>query len=161
MATIAKDQTRRIYALGALTGLLESGNKEDALHDFVHLVTGKTSITSLNQTQARQVIAELGKLPRKAKRQPKAAPTDAPGKMSFAQQRKAWALMYDLIKLDPSAATPAERMAGAIKRSVGVDVAVNGLGFSENPFAWLTAAQGHQLIETLKRYVASVKRKQT
>ncbi|MGL4549113.1 regulatory protein GemA [Eubacterium aggregans] len=161
MATIAKEQTRRIYALGALTGLLESGNKEDALHDFVNLVTGKTSITSLTQTQARQVIAELGKLPRKGKRQPKAAPADAPGKMTFAQQQKAWALMYDLIKLDPSAATPAECMAGAIKHSAKVDVPVNGLGFAENPFVWLTAAQGHQLIKTLKRYVASAKRRQT
>ena len=57
--TITKEEIRRIYALGAAAGLLESGNREDALHCVVQRITGKDSVSALTNSEFRAVQTEL------------------------------------------------------------------------------------------------------
>lgn len=155
MGAITKEQVRRIYALGAAAGILESGNKNDTLHALVDAVTGKASIRSLTEREFEQVQQELlGKIRLGNRQEPlkprKKGKETAPGMMNAEQQGKAWRLIYRLKELDAdSTATAGQRMVGAIKKVLGVDARV------ENPFGWLTQDQGASLIEQLKRYVRS------
>lgn len=48
---MTKQQIQRIYAMGAVLGILESGNKRDNLHLLVESITGKDSISSLTQEE--------------------------------------------------------------------------------------------------------------
>jgi len=160
MGAITKEQVRRIYALGAEAGILESGNKDDDLHAVVRRVTNKDSVTSLTEKEFYQVEKELLPLLKgKSRRQPipPSVRDDAtpPGRMGKEQQSKAWALMYQLIELDTakSKATAGERMVGAIKAILDVDARI------EEPFKWLSRENGHTLIEKLKRYVRSAERR--
>lgn len=159
MAAITKQQIRRVYALGAAAGILESGNQDDNLHVVVRRISGKDSVSSLTGEEFIDVERELLSLTKLANRKPLAPPppktsfsaADAPpGMMNKKQQRKAWALIYDLIELDhTSKADAGKRMCGAIKKILGVDARL------ERPFEWITFAQGIDLIEKLKRYVSS------
>ena len=78
-----------------------------------------------------------------------------PGKMNEGQQKKAWALIYKLCQLDPSDVVPAERMKGAVKKILGMDILMD----CKNPFRMVSTEQGAKLIDTLKRYVSSVQKK--
>lgn len=157
MATITKEQVRRIYALGAAVGILESGNKDDHLHVLVGSLTGKESVRELTSAEFRKVEAELlSRMKYKNRQQPlkpkevkDIAGTTAPGMMNKAQQGLAWHLIYQLQELDAekSKATVGERLVGAIKKICNVDAKV------EHPFMWLTLAQGQHLITNLKWYV--------
>lgn len=163
MAAITKEQIRRVYALGAAAGLLESGNKDDALHSVVRRISGKDAVSRLTGDDFAKIEPELLSLTKLANRKaplktppPKAAAPDntQPGMMSAKQIGKAWALLYDLIKIDgASKATAGHRMVGAIKKILHVDAQV------EQPFTWLTFGQGFVLIDTLKRYVSSAQRR--
>lgn len=155
MAAITKEQIKRIYALGGALGLVETGNRDDHLHNMVNRLAGKKSISSLTAQEFQAVERELLSLmqyknhqaPLKAK--PK--PDTAPGMINAAQQGLAWRMIYRLQELDPkkSKATAGERMVGAIKRILGIDAG------TEKPFEWVTFDQAQQLIEQLKRYVRS------
>ncbi|MGE5494598.1 MAG: phage protein GemA/Gp16 family protein [Burkholderiales bacterium] len=155
--SISKEQVRRIYALGAAVGILESGNKEDNLHALVLRITGKDSVSAMTAAEFKMVERELLTLMQYKNRQtPLKSKTIksvavSPGMMNAAQQSKAWKLIYRLIDLDThkSKATPGERMVGAIKTILGVDAKV------ANPFQWITFEQGFKLIEKLKLYVRS------
>lgn len=114
MAAINAQQIRKIYAIGNALGIVERGNEDDDLHALVSALTGKDSVKSLTYTEAQAVIADLQKrqgaapLPR---HKPKTHP-ERPGGATDGQQRKVWALMYQLAKADMAAYTAASRKNG-------------------------------------------------
>lgn len=154
-------EIRKVYALGARLGLVESNNKNDALHALVEGVTGKSSVSELNDDEYRDVMAELytrlklSHLEPPPERRSKKRYESNPGKMTEGQQKKVWALMYQLSGCDtePSTASLGERLSGIIKRQFGVDAT------QRQPMKWLSYQQGNQLIEIIKNYVKSAERK--
>lgn len=155
---ISTQQIRKIFAIGRALGIVESGSQNDALHDLVASITGKDSVKALTYGEAQAVIRDLEKrqdsAPPPPRRRPKAH-AEVPGGATAAQQRKVWALMYDLQRLDtaPSAASLRERLCGIIKKELRVDAVPT------QPFAWLKFQTCSKLIEVLKKYVANAKKK--
>lgn len=143
MATVP--QMRAIYALGSKLGINQN-SREDNLHQLVYSITGKESIKGLTNYEAAKVQSELSRLE---------GIDVPPGKMSEAQQKKAWSLIYKLQEIAPSAASPAERMRGAVKKILGMDINTN----NPAPFRMISSLQGIKLIDTLKKYVASAEKK--
>ena len=146
-----------IYAMGTSLGINEN-SREDNLHQLVFAVTGKESIAALTDSEARKVQHELmcrmkGNVQAKGSRKKRV--DIPPGKMNEGQQKKAWALIYKLCQLDPSDVVPAERMKGAVKKILGMDILMD----CKNPFRMVSTEQGAKLIDTLKRYVSSVQKK--
>lgn len=157
---MTSQQIQRVYGMGAVLGILESGNKQDNLHLLINALTGKDSIRTLTEDEYKIVVKELADRihirnldapPPKPRRTQKY--DEQPGGMSEGQQRKVWQLMYQLQKFDPKQRPIGERLCGVIKKSVGVDT------LPEKPFVWLTYPQGSDLIEMLKRYVYSAEKK--
>lgn len=154
-------EIRKVYAIGARLGLVESNNKNDALHALVEGVTGKSSVSKLNDDEYRDVMAELytrlklSHLEPPPERRSKKRYESNPGKMTEGQQKKVWALMYQLAGCDtePSTASLGERLSGIIKRQFGVDA------MEKQPMRWLSYKQGNQLIEIIKNYIKSAERK--
>lgn len=154
-------EIRKIYALGARLGLVESNNKNDALHALVEGITGKDSVSKLNADEYKEVMTELytrlrlSQLEPPPERRSKKRYESNPGKITEGQQRKVWALMYQLAGCDtePSTASLGERLSGIIKRQFGVDAT------ERQPMRWLSYKQGNQLIEIIKNYVKSAERK--
>lgn len=154
-------EIRKIYAIGARLGLVESNNKNDALHALVEGITGKGSVSKLNADEYRDVMAELytrlklSQLESPPERRSKKRYESNPGKMTEGQQKKVWALMYQLAGCDtePSTASLGERLSGIIKRQFGVDAT------QKQPMKWLSYKQGNQLIEIIKNYVKNAERK--
>lgn len=157
-------QTQRIYGMAARLGLVESGNKNDLLHELVYGITNKDSIRELTDSEYKEVVKELAE--RLKLQNLEEPPTNKPykaqkyedsgrGKMSDGQQRKVWRLMYQLESLDekPSTAKLGDRLCGIIKKELHIDCN------SKQPFRWLTYQQGSKLIEKLKLYVANAKRR--
>lgn len=150
--SIDNRQIGRIYAMGNAAGIVERGSKEDDLHALVYQVTGKASIRSLTATEGAAVEVALRA---RAGPQPHRLKPSTPGMMTAAQKRLAWAIVYHLIQLDgkPDSAPAAERMSGAVKKVLGVDAPVR------DPLRWVDFAGGEKLIEQLKRYERSAKRR--
>lgn len=156
-------QTQRIYAMGARIGLVESGNKNDLLHELVYGISEKSSIRELSEQEYKAVVKELAeRLKLQNLEEPPRRPFKAQkyddsgrGKMSDGQQRKVWQLMYQLEELDnkSSSAKLGDRLCGIIKKELHVDA------ISKQPFRWLTYQQGITLIEKLKKYVANAQRR--
>lgn len=154
-------EIRKVYALGARLGLVEGNNKNDALHDLVSGITGKISVKQLTAEEYKSVMSELVTRMRLSQLEPPPERQgekrsarcyeSAPGKMSAGQQKKVWALMYQLQKTDttPSIASLGERLSGIIKKQFGIDAN------EKSPMKWLTTEQGNKLIETIKRYIRS------
>ena len=95
--------------MGARLGLVESGNKNDLLHELVYSIAQKNSVRELDEQEYRKVVADLAnKLKIANLTEPKTVhPFKAQkreekgiGKMSDGQIRKVWQLMYSLEKLD-------------------------------------------------------------
>lgn len=157
MATIDVQQIKKIYAIGQALGIVERGNDSDNLHSLVAAMTGKESVKALTYAEAQAVIAELQKrqgaapLPRY---KPKTH-TERPGGATDGQQRKVWALMYELQKHDaaPSTVSLGKRLCGILKKELHIDA------IAEKPFAWIDSATCNKLIEILKKYVANSKSK--
>ena len=155
-----KSQIKRLYSMAGALGLVESGNKDDSFHQFVYGITSKSSVKELTDKEAKEVEAELrnrmsfgdSKVIKKKRKVQAATP---PGMMNSGQISKAWALMYDLDKISPAAngAGVSDRMYGAIKKILGITPNM------KEPFRWVSFEDGNKLIETLKRYVASAKKK--
>lgn len=160
MGAVSQQQIRRIYAIGSVLGLVGRGTREDDLHALVGAVAGKESVKELTCQEADAVIAALVRLqgdrprPAPAKRRPRRH-DETPGGITEAQQKKVWALMYQLQALDeaPSAASLGERLCGIIRKDIKQDAT------PERPFAWMTFRAGNNLIEALKKYVANARRK--
>lgn len=154
--SIDNQQIRKIYAIGNALGIVERGNEDDNLHSLVAALTGKTSVKSLTYSEAQAVIADLQRRQGRSTppRQRKAAAhEERPGGATEGQQRKVWALMYQLEKKDtvPSTASLGERLCGIIRKELKVDAQPS------RPFAWLDFRTCNRLIEVLKKYVANVK----
>ena len=136
---------------------------DDNRHALIYGVTGKESLTELTDGEAKAVIHELMermKLQNRSapleNRKPKTYSPHVAGMMTPEQQSLAWRLVYRLIELDANAsrATAAERMAGAIKKELGITT-VPG----RDIFKWVSFEDGAKLIEKLKRYVRSAENK--
>lgn len=143
-------QHRKIRAIAGALGM----NKDD-LHSFAEV----GSMTELGFTEANNVIDRLEKLqghsaPPRRERQQKAPPAeDRPGMATASQQRMVLFQMYELQKYSPSDAEFGVRLRGIIKKALGLDVA------PRQEFRWMSFDDCHKLIETMKRYVASAKKK--
>lgn len=156
MAAINAQQIKKIYAIGNSLGIVERGNDEDDLHAMVSAMTGKDSIKTLTYREAEDIIARLqhqqgGAAPRKSNRQhPERA-----GGVTSGQQKKAWALMYQLQSYDqaPNATPLGERLCAIIKKELGIDAR------TQNPFIWMDFKAGNKLLEVLKGYVSTAKKK--
>ncbi len=151
MSLITAKQIQILYALGAKTGTLEQGNKDDNLHIIVNRVSGKNSIKELTQKEFKLVADELKEMlppttvtlrDEKSKNVTKMITKD--------QQRTAWALVYKLIEIDKGDKSEAcKRLCGTIKKVCKVETTVY------SPFKNVTSKMGIVLIENLKRYVSS------
>lgn len=159
MRAIEQFQIKKIYAIGSALGIKGSGSG-DELHALVGGVTGKDSIKSLTYQEAGAVIARLEELqgkaasPRSRSRKPQEHQS-RPGGVTSGQQKKIWALMYELKKYDevPNDVQLGDRLCAVIKKEFGEDA------IAKNPFAWITFEQGNNLIEILKGYVASARKR--
>lgn len=141
MSAILPNQIKAIYATAGRLGLCDKLDpKSDNLHALIYTVSGKDSVKKLTYHEARQVLKELEK-------------SKAPGKMSEKQIAKAWAVFYKLKELSPSKVSDGERMAGIIKKVTGISCT------KYKPFAWLSKEDGEKVIEMIKRYVETEKRK--
>lgn len=148
MEAVKPEQIRKIFAIGRALGIVEQGSKEDALHSLVASVTGKASVKALTSAEARAVISELQQ--RQGTPPPRRKPrkyTERPGGATAAQQRKVWALLYELQKADtaPSRATLGQRLCGIIKKELHIDA------LPDQPFVWITFEDCSRLIEILKK----------
>lgn len=160
MRTIEHFQIRKIYAIGNALGIVNSGIGEDELHTLIEGLTGKESVKSLTYKEAGAVIARLEELqgrtvsPVTNNRRTKEHKSK-PGGVTAGQQKKIWALMYELKKYDkvPNEVQLGDRLCAVIKKELGVDAS------AKNPFVWVSFEQGNSLIEILKRYAVSAKKK--
>lgn len=157
MKGIEAFQIKKIYAIGNALGIVENGNKDDNLHTLIGNVTGKDSVKELTYNEANVIISQLEQLQGKVAPPKKSASKKheaVPGGVTEAQQRKVWALLYELKKYDkePSTAAIGDRLCGIIRKELKVDSMV------KNPFAWLDFSSGNKLIEILKKYVSSAKK---
>lgn len=155
----SKEQIKRIYGLGAGLGLVGK-DRDDMLHEVVCSVTGKTSIKELNDDDFRAVQSELIHRMRfgspdhpKHKQPAKKQHAENPGMATSEQQRLCWRLCYQLADLAPSDADVGDRLVGAINKTLGVTAN------KKDPFRWVNQEQCSKLIEYLKRFVNSAKRK--
>lgn len=142
--------TKKIYSLGAVCGIVDSGSHDDELHLIVHRVSGKSSVRELTEDEAISVINELKEYLKLMELEKNAPPPSSLIPMSNEQKAFAFRLIYRLIALDeePSAATPRERLCGVVSKVVGYHV-----NMSQDLFKDLSQAQGTAVIEELKRYI--------
>lgn len=148
---IDKGTIKRIYALGAALGMKGSGH-DDALHALVRGLTGKESVKALTPAEAREVERELAR--RKAQKagtaqskKPARRYEELPGGLSAGQQKMIWYLMFELEKYDPSpdGVQLRDRLCGLIEKQCRVTA------FPTDPFRFVRAQQGSDLIEGLKQ----------
>ncbi len=162
MKRIEQFQVRKIYAIGHAIGIAGSGTGEDELHMLVEGMTGKDSIKELNYSEACEVIARLEELQgRSASPKPlgrrKHEYRERPGGITIDQQKKVWALMYELKKHD--AVVNDVALGNRLCKIISKELHVNAT--AKEPFAWLDFNRGNNLIEILKKYVESAKRKES
>ncbi|MDR1629884.1 MAG: regulatory protein GemA [Oscillospiraceae bacterium] len=151
---VTAEQRKTVFGLCKSLGL-----DDDNRHAIMERITGKESLKNLSEKEAWSVIYELRRL------QNGAAPqigrpatkkhTEVPGGATEGQQRKIYALMYELIDYDmaPSSATLGERLCGIIEKELKLNAT------PQKPFAWLKYKDANKLIELIKKYIASAKRK--
>lgn len=158
MRKIDPYQIKKIYAAAGALGMTEAGSHEDALHLLVAGMTGKESVKALTYREAQAVIGRLmelggGQGPKKAGKG-REHPS-RPGGVTSGQQKKIWALMYELQKYDPepSPASLGERLCAVIKKELKTDA------IARTPFAWVDYQAGNHLIEVLKGYVKTAGKK--
>ena len=146
-------EVNKLYAKAAVLGMVDHGSHEDAFHQLVFGLTGKESVKELTEKEFRKVENELNLRLRSHKSEPKQKPQEVPGMMTAAQRNMAWRLMYTLAALSPSKASEGERMAGAVKKILGITSS------PKEPLMWVTREDGSRLIDTLKRYVRTAQKK--
>lgn len=141
-------QIRKMYAISKALGM----DKDD-----LYALARVESLKELDVKQANEVIANLAKMqgsytpPKKETK----VYTEVAGMATEGQQRKVWALMYELAKLDtePSKATIGERLCGIIKKELDT------VALPSKPFVWLNYKSTNKLIEVIKKYIANAKKK--
>ena len=159
---ISKSQIQNLYAIASKLGLLENGNKDDSFHALVYQITNKKSVSSLSYVEYCKVKDRLIEIQdcykntedikNKSKKNHVEKIKNTEG-MTQGQCKKVWYLMYEFEKLNPSNTNVGQRLKGIIKRQLNMDVDV------KKPFVWLTHKQGNQLIEILKKYIETAKKK--
>ena len=153
----SKQLIKSIYSIASSLGIKGSGH-DDNLHLLVYSMTGKESIKSLEDYEARQVYCELKRQlgSNEKTTSKKKKPVDIPpGKMTEGQQKKAWQLVYKLCEVDPSDVPAPVRMQGAVRKILDRQLNMN----NSNPFRMISVAEGSRLIDTLKKYVESAEKK--
>lgn len=148
--------TKKIYALASVCDMIEQGSHEDDLHFLVYRVTKKASVRELTDAEAQKVITELKEVIKLADLEKRAPPASSAAVMSDNQKRLCFRLICRLADLDdkPSEATIRERLTGVICKVTGAPVKITG-----DIFKGLTEAQGAAVIEELKRYIRTAKRR--
>ena len=148
--------TKKIYGLASVCDMIEQGSHEDDLHFLVHRVTGKCRIKDLTDDEADKVIKELKEFIKLTDLEKRAPPPRADALISEAQIKLAFRKMYELAALDeaPPESTVRERLTGVICKVTGKSV-----NSSDNIFKGLTEAQGAAVIEELKRYIRTARKR--
>lgn len=142
--SLNKDKIKRLHAVAARNGLIESGDRSN-LKALIHAQTGKEHVSELTDKEFAAVYSKILTM----------AKGSVPGMMRDAQIKKAWALMYQLCELNPREGVDVRmRMAGAIKTILKVEAPQCG-----DIFRWVPETMGRKLIENLKRYVETERRK--
>lgn len=150
-------QIRAIYAIGGALGISEN-HRDDNLHVLISGITGKESVKELSYREAEEVIRALKErqgsyTPKPMKK--KKDGTLIPGGMTEGQKRKCWALMYQIEQeSEPSTASAGERLCGVIEKVAKVT------SVPKDPFRFLDYHGGNKVIEALKGYIKSIKRKE-
>ena len=144
-----RDSVQKIYGIAAVLGMVESGNREDALHQLVYGMTGKDSVRSLSEAERKSVAAELRKRLRKEYQSYHPSKEEFAGKMTARQKSKAWALLYELERITPSPVSIQERV---VQKELQITAS------AADPLRWVSLADGSRLIEQLKRYVQHAKK---
>lgn len=163
MAT--KNEIRRtLYGMSKGAGL-----SNDDLHTLVYGLTKKEHISELTEKEffaVRSRLYEIGRgipdPPPATRENPAKAKYDYGGeRLTEAQAKYIWKLMYDLEKLDekPSERSVRERLAAAIRKELGVTVIEDVNGGRVDIFKNVTSEGASKLIEQLKRYIASARRR--
>ena len=155
----AVNQIKAIYAMGSSLGI-NKNSREDELHQLVYGITGKESIKELTSSEAYSIQHELMRRMKGShnfkKSKSRKKPVDVPpGKMTEAQQKKAWSLIYKLQEVNPSRAVASERMKGAVRKILEVEINTD----NKAPFGMISVKNGRKLIDTLKKYVESAEKK--
>lgn len=160
MDKMSAEQRKRIFGLARELGIHEKDNPDDELHALVLRETGKESISKLSAAEADQVIGEMYRLLDKghvpgSRQKNESGRQRRPGMITPEQVKKVWHLMYQLAELDPSPAKVSlgYRLAKIIEKELKVN------SFEKDPFRFVTFNHGGTLIEKLKFYVSSEKRK--
>lgn len=144
---------KKLYAKAAVLGMVEPGSHEDAFHQLVYGMTGKESVKALTEPEFRKVENELKRRLRSRPSYRRPEQQEAPGMMTKAQRDMAWRQIYTLAALSPSRASEGERMAGAVRKILGITAS------PKEPLKWVSKEDGSRLIDTLKRYVRTAQKK--
>lgn len=144
---------RKLYAKAAVLGMVEPNSHEDTFHQLVFGMTGKESVKALTEQEAERVEKELSRRLRAQNRSRKNEPQNVPDMMTYKQKSYAWRLIYNLAALSPSKASESERIAGAVRKILGISSA------PADPLRWVSFEDGKKLIEHLKRYVRTAQKK--
>lgn len=141
-------QKKKIYAIA---NALKYTNPQDKENDILHMLiwqrAKKDSVRDLTYQEANDIIAYLDQ-------QQGNTATD---QVTKGQQKKIWALMYELKALDaiPNDTPIGERLAGIIRRQCKVRSTPQRL------FTYLDQDSANKLIEIMKHYVESAEMNHT
>ena len=143
-------------------GICQSlGMNEDDRRALIYSVTSKESTKELTDSQTEAVIGELRKRCGSDAAPPKKRDfivhkPEVAGMISNEQKDCAFALLFELKKYDetPSNASNGARMAGIIRKELKIS-AIEG----NNLWDWVDANSARKLIEVLKGYVDSAKKR--
>lgn len=143
MAT--KEQIKRIYALGAAAGLLDSSlGTEDNLHLWVRQFSLKEHISELTEKQAAFIIERLLDYKKHA------VPEVVQEKITQEQISFCFKLMYRIAAISPSEADVRERLRGVVAKELHRDILPD-----RDIFYNVSRAEGSSIIELLKRILRS------
>ncbi len=143
MAT--KEQIKRIYALGAASGLLDrSLGTEDNLHIWVRQFSMKEHISELTEKQAAFIIERLTDYKKHV------VPEVAAEKITPEQIKFCFKLIYQISEVSPSEAEPRERLRGVAEKALNREIPPDG-----DIFYNVSRKEGSEIIELLKRILRS------
>ena len=138
-AGITKEQIKVLWAVA---------RKLNMKKDDLYSACGVEHLHDLSVVQADKIIKRLSDSSKHSKPY-----YEVPGMITQGQQRKIWRLMYLLNEYSPSTAKVGSRLCGIIKKELKINVT------SKKPFVWIDRDAGNKLIEVLKSYVESAKKK--
>lgn len=146
--SIEKWQIKTIYTLANGIGLVDKSIEIDPLHEMVFSMTKKKRVTELTRFEASTVIDRLKGNMKGTKY--KTVP-DTNGMVSRGQEKKMWALIFELKKYDApdQEVSLGTRLKGFLKKYANVD-----------DLRFLTDKNANKVIEGLKGLIQTEKRKQ-